>query len=405
MHDLLSVFWRRRRLILACVATITLASAAASVSMTPQYRATSQLLLTGDKTETIQEAPQAVESSKNNTEIETYTRLLTSRSFAEGIIERLDLLNDPLFNPALAPQQEPSGFDAALAWLDSVSFGLIRAQAGLAGSDPDQQAPPDPSGSEQFDLAVSRLVSGLSVRQEGFSSIIAISFTSTNAAQSAVLANAVAEAFIDEQLRTRRSGSDEATSWLNQRVDELRNKVIETERQIAQFRIENKIINVGSGSLNDAEISQISNNLIVAEAKVAEKQSKLAIIRSSLENGDGVASISEVSTSPAMAAIRQQEFNLLSTEAQLREEFGPNHPRILEIDAEKRRLEQKTRLEMEKIVAVLTNELRSPRSTRSACAGSWRPPRILLARATRPRSSSPSLSARRLPTATSTPGF
>ena len=241
--------------------------------------------------------------------------------------------------------------------LDRIPFASMLTQTGLASSDSDQPTAPALSDDQIFDRAVSKLISGLNVRQEGASSIIAISFTSTNSPQAASIANAVAELFIEEQLRARRSGSDDATEWLDQRVEELRQKVIESERSIAQFRIENKIINVGRGSLNDAQIAQFSNDLIRAEATVAEKQSKVAIIRNSLESGDGLASVSEVTTSPAIAAIRQQEFVLLSQEAQLREEFGSNHPRILEIEAEKRRLEQKTRLEMEKIVSVLTNEL------------------------------------------------
>ena len=356
----MSVFWRRRGLILACVVTITLAAAAVSASMTPQYRATSQLLLTEDQTSVIDETAEGGEGPKDNSEIETYTRLLTSRSFANAVIERLGLLDDPYFNPGpAAARQNPGPSLLALFtdWLDRMSLGSLLSQTGLAGSDPGMGAAADLSDEEILDRAVSKLVSGLSARQEGYSSIIAINFISTDAAKSAAIANTVAEFFVEDQLRTRQSGSDEATEWLDRRVEELRQKVIESERSIAQFRIENKIIDVGKNSLNDAEIAQISNNLIVAEATVAEKQSKLAIIRSSLESGDGLASISEVAISPAIAAIRQQEFVLLSQEAQLREEFGPNHPRILEIDAEKRRLEQKTRLEMEKIVAVLANEL------------------------------------------------
>ena len=356
MQDLLSVFWRRRTLIACCVVAITLAAAVASVSMTPQYRATSQLLLVGDQTDVINDQQTAVGRDQANSEIETYTRLLTSRSFAETVINRLELTEDPYFNPALATA-DGSTFDNLLEMLDRLPFASLLTQTGLASSDPNQPVTPALSDDQIVDKAVSKLISGLNIRQEGFSSIIAISFTSTNPLQTASISNAVAELFVEEQLRAKQSGSDEATGWLDQRVEELRRKVIESERNIAQFRIENKIIDVGNGSLNDVEIGQISNNLIIAEATVAEKQSKLAIIRSSLENGDGSASISEVATSPAIAAIRQQEFVLLSNEAQLREEFGPKHPRILEIDAEKRRLEQKTRLEMEKIVAVLANEL------------------------------------------------
>ncbi len=344
MQDLLSVFWRRRMLIVCCIICITLAAAIVSMSLTPKYRATSQLLLTKDQTEVISDQKAAVGKDQANSEIETYTGLLTSRSFAKMVIERLELSKDPYFNPVLVTE-------------DRSIFASLLTQTGLADSGPSQSVTSALSDEQIVDRAVTKLIAGLNVRQEGYSSIIAISFTSIDPLQAALISNAVAAMFVDERLRSRQSGSGEATEWLDQRVEELRQKVIESERSIAQFRIENKIINVGRNSLNDAEIGQVSNNLIVAEAKVAEKQSKLSAIRKSLESGDGLASITEVTTSPAIVAIRQQEFVLLSNEAQLREEFGPNHPRILEIDAEKRRLQLKTREEVGKIVAVLTNEL------------------------------------------------
>ncbi len=359
MHDLLSVLWRRRGLILACIVIITLASAVASVSITPQYRAAAQLLLTEDKRDVIDEA--AGESQFNNSDqIETYTRLLKSRSFAGAVIERLELLDDPYFNPRLLPESEPSSTPKIVEWLDSIPFGSFFAQVGLAqnsAEDVPQPSLPDLSDGEVLDKAVSKLISGLTVLQEGSSWIILINFTSPAAERSAAIANAVADFFVQNQLQTRRSISDEATGWLNERVEELRQNVIQIEREIAQFRIENKIVNVGSGNLNDTEIAQFTQELFAAEATIAEKSSKLDIIRQSLLTGDGQASVSEVTTSPAIASIRQQEFILLGTEAQLRGEFGPNHPRILELEAEKARLEQKTRLELEKIVSVLSNEL------------------------------------------------
>lgn len=358
MHDLLSVFWRRRRLILFCIVTVTLAAAVASVSMTPKYRATAQLLLTSDKSDVINETIEETQAS-NSDQIETYTRLLKSRSFASAVIKRLELLENPYFNPSKASESAPSASTKFTEWLDHIPLGSLLSQTGFAGSDVDGSQPArlDLSDDEIFDNAVSKLISGLTVLQEGLSSIIMISFTSTDALQSAAIANAVADFFVEDQLRARRSVSDEATGWLNERVDDLRQNVIETEREIAQFRLENKIIDVGRDNLNNTEIAQFSQNLLVAEATVKEKESKLAIIRASLKSGDGLASVSEVTTSPAIAAIRQQEFVLLGTEAQLREEYGPRHPRILEIEAEKKRLDQKTRLELDKIVAVLTNEL------------------------------------------------
>ncbi len=294
-----------------------------------------------DQTEVITDPKLAVSQDPANSKIVTFTKHLTSRSFASKVIERLDLTKHSYFCPTLI-LTERTAFDNAMQILSSILFASLLPQTGLPDSDAAQLTAPALSQDEIFDRAVSKLISGLNARQKGFSSIIATRFISTNTAQTATIANTVAELFVEEQLQTRQPGSDDATQWLDRQVEKLHQKAIESERSIALFRIENKIISVGKNSLNDTEVAQLSDNLIVVEAQVAEKQSKLAIIRDSLKNGDSLASISEVKTSPAIAAIHQQEIILLSQEAQLREEFGPNHPRILEI---------------KKIVAILTNEL------------------------------------------------
>ena len=130
MHDLLSVFWRRRGLMALCIVVITTAAAVASLSMTRQYRATSQVLLTPDQTDVINETQNEEKPQQTSTEIETYTRLIKSRSFAETVIERLDLTKDPFFNPVLA-KNEPSKPNIFLELLDQVLQTSLASQTGF----------------------------------------------------------------------------------------------------------------------------------------------------------------------------------------------------------------------------------------------------------------------------------
>ena len=123
MQDLLSVFWRRRMLIACCIVVITLAAGVASVTMTPKYRATSQLLLTSDQTDVIKEQTATVGQDQANSEIETYTRLLTSRSFVKTLVERLELTEDPFFNP---PWPRRSNRLPAASWRCWTAYPLPR---------------------------------------------------------------------------------------------------------------------------------------------------------------------------------------------------------------------------------------------------------------------------------------
>jgi len=83
--------------------------------------------------------------------------------------------------------------------------------------------------------------------EAGESRVVNIAYQSTNPRLAAQMANALAQAYVDQNLELRRQGSLQAAKWLNQRVDELRKEVSATESALQRYREQKDAVSLDSG--------------------------------------------------------------------------------------------------------------------------------------------------------------
>jgi polysaccharide biosynthesis transport protein len=109
-----------------------------------------------------------------------------------------------------------------------------------------------------------------------------------------------------------------------------------------------------SSKLTDATIARLA-----AEANLAQ-------VRQLLRSADRVDTASQVLQSALVQRFREEELDLERREAQLNEQLGPRHPAMVQLQAEKKRFQQKVRAEINKIVNGLENEVEVARSREAA---------------------------------------
>ena len=85
----------------------------------------------------------------------------------------------------------------------------------------------------------------LSANRVGMSSILEISFNSSNAERAAEIANAIANAYIAEQLNAKFEANRSATSWLQDRLRDLGDQALNAERAVNQYKSQNNIVSSG----------------------------------------------------------------------------------------------------------------------------------------------------------------
>jgi polysaccharide biosynthesis transport protein len=198
----------------------------------------------------------------------------------------------------------------------------------------------------------------LKVGQSRRSYAISVSFTSTDPATAAQVANAMAELYIDHQLQSKVLATSGALDWLTRRLNELRKQVVEAEQAAESYREENQLLGSDRGlAFNDQELAAIAHELIVSGAERLASEVKLGQIRQLRSNSKSLDSVPEIMMSPVIATLRQEEIALLREEAQLRQEYGPRHPKIVQMEADKQNVRARLNIEIQQVIAALENEI------------------------------------------------
>jgi polysaccharide biosynthesis transport protein len=242
-----------RLLILSMVFTAVLTAIVITFLMTPIYRATSSIQI--DR-ETVNVADvKDLQSEKDNSSNDFYQtkyELLASRALAERVVNTLGLADDAQFNVQ--------------------SKSLLGSVVGLLFSKPETtEAKVDID--ERTRGAVGALVRGLTISPVRGSRIVKISFDHTNPAIAQKISNGYADAFIADNLARRYDATSYARKFLEERLQQLKVKLEDSEKQLVQYAEKNGIINLDDNknlaitdleSVN-AKLAEVHANRVKAE--------------------------------------------------------------------------------------------------------------------------------------------
>ena len=166
------------------------------------------------------------------------------------------------------------------------------------------------------------------------SRVIQIEFTSEDPAKAALIANTLADAYINQQLQAQYEAIRRTMSWLNDRVDALRKEVKNADHAVEKFRAESGLLQGARGErLSDQQISELSSQLMLARSRRAESEARLSQVRN-LARSDAMASLAEVVNSPLISTLITQETEVKRRMAQLSQEYGSRHPVLINAKAE-----------------------------------------------------------------------
>jgi uncharacterized protein involved in exopolysaccharide biosynthesis len=165
----------------------------------------------------------------------------------------------------------------------------------------------------------------LDISRRGLTYVIAITFTSDRPQQAAYYANAVAEAFVANQSRTRSDATDDAAEWLNSRLKTLNDRLRASEDAVARFRLDHKIVNAGK----DATTQQLRVTDLTQQVSAARARTEEAKARYDQAQRDLKANVDGPVKQDLLSALRVQRSALNDQIAQKRAVFGDRHPDLV----------------------------------------------------------------------------
>jgi polysaccharide biosynthesis transport protein len=216
------------------------------------------------------------------------------------------------------------------------------------------------------------------VASAGRSRVINISYQSPLPEVAQRLANALTNAFLNDQRNEGASSREVATSWLWRELQQLDGQIRAADEKIQEFRRNKGLMRGANGPITSERLTSIGQQLAAAEAARAEALARLKEIKSEQEHGPTDAP--SVLSSRTIADLKQQLTTVSAQLASATTVLGPKHPSILALSREQGLIQQRLSDEMQNIAAsaqktfdandALVTSLKKQMDTAKADAGS-----------------------------------
>jgi len=357
LRRLTLAFRRRLRLFGAVALAVFLATVILTLQATPKYTANATVMLDTRKEKVT--SAEAVLSGlpADSSAVDTEVEVLKSRQLAERVAKSLNLDNDAEFNPRLA---KPKGLRVVTHAIRSfISSGTPAA------------APTTPLAiQKEHEAIVDRVLGHLTVRRTGLTYVISIGYESTDPAKAATIANKFAELYLLEQLEAKFDATQQATTWLNSRLGELRNQVLADDAAVQQYKIANNLLSASGATLTEQEISNFNQTLAQSKAQVAEDEARLATAKRQLAAGSTGEDVGEALSSPVIQQLRSQRAEVSARVADLQGRYGDRHPEMLKAKRQLSDIDSQIHAEIQRIISNLDAKAQVSRQRAAALAGS-----------------------------------
>src|SRR5215203_265453 len=321
----LNFVWRHWIFILCITALALVVAVTYLAGATPLYTATTQVLL-----EQRERAP-AGDALLNEGRIDTFwyvdNQLAILRSDA--------LLRRVVIKERLAPENTEE------------------AQAEAKAKD-------DPGAPERaINDAINRVRGALKVSRRPMAQVLDIAVTWEDPVRAGQLANAVADAYVVDQLDARLESAKRASGWLSDRLIELRRQLRDSEETAAKFRKDRGLTRSGpTVALNDQQLAELNSKLITARTEAAERKARADFLTELAAGKKALNSVpdSMLSANGLMAALRGKLADASQREADLLARYNSRHPSVVNVEAEKRDIERSIVAETQRMAQTVRSE-------------------------------------------------
>ena len=206
---------------------------------------------------------------------------------------------------------------------------------------------------------INRLRGALGVSRSGQAQVLNIAITWEDPVRAAQLANAVADAYVVDQLDARLESAKRASGWLSDRLVELRRQLSDSEEAIAKFRKEHGLTRSGpTVALNDQQLADLNSKLIAARTDAAEKKARVDFLADLAAGKKTLDSLPDslLSGSSLMGTLRGKLADASQREADLLARYNSRHPAVVNVEAEKRDIERSIAVETQRMAQTVRSE-------------------------------------------------
>jgi capsular exopolysaccharide synthesis family protein len=261
--------------------------------------------------------------------IDTEVSLMRSREVAIGVAQKLNLVDDPEFNPRTAPLLKDG-----------------------------RPVPADPK--RVFEGVVGLLQKKVSVARDGATYIVHIDARANDPVKAATIANAVADEYLLITQSQKMQAGLAQQAALSGRAKELQAQAEAASAAVVRYKAAAGLIGggPGAGTVTDQQAGSLAGQLAQASAESAAARAKATEARAQISRG-ALDSVAEVLSSPVITDLRRQRTETLRDQAQINGRYGPKHPDSVRVASQLAQIDAQIVNEADRIVSSLESAARA----------------------------------------------
>ncbi|MBN7777486.1 lipopolysaccharide biosynthesis protein [Nitratireductor aquimarinus] len=287
-------FLRRHFLILALASAAGLALGALYIAKTqPTYTSIARIVIDREQARIASQDASTGTIIIETAEIASEVEIVKSEAIARSVIKQLNLTEDP-------------EIQTSSSWRSAVRGAISALLSVFDQGDEGAAAAGEPDEEDIMRRTMAGFLGRVSVRRVGQSYVLEIGYTSTNPDKAARAANAIANTYMQSSLDAKSQIIARGAQWIEDRLVEVGQQAHEAALSAEEYRNRNDIAQVGASGLDQQQLTEISSQLLSAQAAKAGEAARLATINRMLAG--------ELPDSYVGEALNNTEINRLRSE-------------------------------------------------------------------------------------------
>lgn len=341
LNGLLRMVFVRQRLIFGTAIAVITLTLIVVFSVTPLYDAKALVLLDQRQNKVVDVDAVLSGLATDPTSIENQLQILRSRNLMSHVIDKLHLDQDVITVKA------PDLFSEIAFYTDPFNWFAT----------PTLTKTPDQLKDERRERLINSLLAAETVTVLGRSSAIEITYRSSDPQKAADTANAIADAYVEDQLNAKFEATQKTSQWLADRLQQLSAQMQTVDAAVQEYKAEHNITETATGgSVLDQQLAELNGQIVNARSDLAAAQAKYNQVRE-MQAAGRAEDVSQVFQAGMIEQLRTQQADLLRQKAQFLTIYGPRHPKMLDLESQLRDVQSKIDEEVKRVVATVANDV------------------------------------------------
>ncbi len=318
---IIAVARRQWHVVAACVALCLVVGVCYILTAVPRYTAKTSVLIDRNNGQVVEQLSTIGGVPDDEGSVLSQVELLRSETIGLAVVDKLKLSDNSEFMG--------SGGNLLAAAMGPLRT-IINPKNWFKGDDVELL---DATESRRRD-ALRRVRNAMDVSRVGRSYVLDIGITTTSPQLAASIAAGIADSYLDDKLDAKYEATRRAGTWLQERIEELRRKSLESDLAVQKFRAANGLLVANDKLVSDQQLTELNSALLVARADTARAQAKLDRIRSILSAGQTDAIVTDALDSSVINTLREKYLDSSKRESEISKRLGEGHVQAIRLRQE-----------------------------------------------------------------------